>query len=127
MTAVQHKKKARKNVDKAIVTITATFNNTIITFATEKGDTLAWSSSGACGFKGSKKSTPFAAQVAAEQAATRAKEHGVKICSVRVSGPGSGRETAIRALMSAGLVLTSIRDVTRLPHNGCKPPKRRRT
>lgn len=126
MTAVPQKKKARKNIEKAIATITATFNNTIITITTEKGDTLAWSSSGACGFKGSKKSTPFAAQVAAEQVAVKAKEHGVRACSVRVSGPGSGRETAIRALMSSGIVLTAIRDVTRLPHNGCKPPKRRR-
>jgi len=120
------KKKIRKNVEKAIATITATFNNTIVTITTEKGDTLAWSSAGACGFKGSKKSTPFAAQIAAEAAANRAKEHGVKVCSVRVSGPGSGRETAIRALMGAGLELTSIRDVTKLPHNGCRPPKRRR-
>ncbi len=126
MSAVPQKKKARKNIEKAVATITATFNNTIITITTEKGDTLAWSSSGACGFKGSKKSTPFAAQVAAEQVAVKAKEHGVRTCSVRVSGPGSGRETAIRALMSSGIVLTAIRDVTRLPHNGCKPPKRRR-
>lgn len=126
MTTVAQKKKTRKNVEKAVVTITATFNNTIVTIATEKGDTLAWSSAGACGFKGSKKSTPFAAQVAAENAARHAKEHGVKSCIIRVSGPGSGRETAARALMGSGITVTSICDVTPLPHNGCRPPKRRR-
>ena len=120
------KRKIRKNIEKAVATITATFNNTIITIATEKGDVIAWSSAGSSGFKGSKKSTPFAAQVASEAAAVKAKDHGVKVCSVKVTGPGSGRETAIRALMSSGIELTSIRDVTPLPHNGCRPRKRRR-
>lgn len=120
------KKKTKRHVEKAVATITATFNNTIITIATEKGDTLAWASAGACGFKGSKKSTPFAAQIAAETVANKVKEHGVKSCSVRVSGPGAGRETAIRALMGAGITLTSIREVTPLPHNGPRPPKQRR-
>lgn len=120
------KKIKRRVVEKAVVTINASFNNTIITIADERGDVIAWSSAGACGFKGSKKSTPFAAQIASEAAAGTAKEYGVKSCSVRVSGPGSGRETAVRALLSSGFVLTSIREVTPLPHNGCRPSKRRR-
>lgn len=120
------KKKKKRLVERAIVSISSTFNNTIITIADERGDVIAFSSSGACGFKGSKKSTPFAAQVAAENAAAKAKDFGVKTCSVQLTGPGSGRETAVRALLSAGFVLTSIRDVTPIPHNGCRPPKRRR-
>lgn len=124
--SVAQKKKKKRLVEKAIVSISSTFNNTIITIADERGDVISFSSSGACGFKGSKKSTPFAAQIAAENAATKAKEFGVKTCSVQLSGPGSGRETAVRALLSAGFVLTSIRDVTPIPHNGCRPPKRRR-
>jgi len=126
MARVSNKKKVRRNVENALVSITSTFNNTIITFADERGDVIAWSSSGACGFKGSKKSTPFAAQVACEAATGVAKEYGVKNCSVKLSGPGSGRETAVRALLSAGFVLTSIREATPIPHNGCKPPKKRR-
>lgn len=128
--SVAQKKKVkvkRKNVEKAKVSISSTFNNTIITIADERGDVIASSSAGACGFKGSKKSTPFAAQIAAESAASKAKEHGVKSCVVQLSGPGGGRETAVRALLSAGFVLTSIRDVTPIPHNGCRPSKRRRT
>lgn len=124
--SVAQKKKKKRLVEKAIVSISSTFNNTIITIADERGDVISFSSSGACGFKGSKKSTPFAAQIAAENAATKAKEFGVKTCAVQLSGPGSGRETAVRALLSAGFVLTSIRDVTPIPHNGCRPPKRRR-
>ncbi|USO02391.1 MAG: 30S ribosomal protein S11 [Alphaproteobacteria bacterium] len=127
--AVAGKKNIRKKkglVERAIVSIHSTFNNTIITIANERGDVIASSSAGACGFKGSKKSTPFAAQVASENAATKAKEYGVKTCSVQLTGPGSGREMAVRALMSAGFVLTSIRDVTPIPHNGCRAPKRRR-
>jgi len=127
MSVAQKKKVKKRHVEKAIVSISSTFNNTIVTIADERGDVLSFSSAGACGFKGSKKSTPFAAQVAAENAAAKAKEYGVKTCSVQLSGPGSGRETAVRALLSAGFVLTSIRDVTPIPHNGCRPSKRRRT
>lgn len=119
-------KKIKKNVPVGIAHILCGFNNTIITITDPQGNTLLWSSAGLKGFKGSKKSTPFAAQVAAEDAARRAHEYGVKQVSVRVSGPGAGRETAIRSLQAAGLKITSIRDVTPMPHNGCKPPKRRR-
>jgi len=128
MAVAQRKgsKKKKALVEKAIVSIHSTFNNTIVTIANERGDVIAFSSAGACGFKGSKKSTPFAAQVAGENAATKAKEYGVKSCAVQLTGPGSGRDTAVRALMSAGFILTSIRDVTPIPHNGCRPPKRRR-
>ena len=104
----------------------ATFNNTLITITDRKGNALAWSSCGAVGFKGSKKSTPFAAQVASDSAAKKAMEHGVKTVEVVVKGPGSGRESAIRALQAAGLQITLIKDVTPIPHNGCRPPKRRR-
>ena len=127
MSVAQKKKTKKRHVEKAIVSIHSTFNNTIITIADERGDVIAFSSAGACGFKGSKKSTPFAAQIASENAALKAKDFGVKTCSVQLSGPGSGRETAVRALLSAGFVLSSIRDVTPIPHNGCRPPKRRRT
>jgi len=120
------KKRSRKNIANAVAHIKATFNNTIITITDESGNTIAWATSGASGFRGSRKSTPFAAQVAAEDAANKAKEHGVKNISVLVRGPGSGRESALRALDATGLNITAIRDVTSIPHNGCRPPKRRR-
>ena len=120
------KKKEKKNVVNAIVHINATFNNTIVTITDESGNTLAFSSGGNVGQKGSRKSTPFAAQLAAEKAAERAVEHGVEKVKVVVKGPGAGRETAIRALQKWDLVVTSITDVTPLPHNGCRPPKARR-
>jgi small subunit ribosomal protein S11 len=120
------KKKVWKNVALAKVYIQSSFNNTIVNITDERGNCIVWSSSGSCGFKGTKKGTPFAASVAAETAARKAIEAGVKQVSVFVSGPGSGRETAIRSLQSAGLIIISIRDVTPLPHNGCRPPKPRR-
>lgn len=120
------KKKARKSVAFAIVHVHATFNNTIVTFADKSGSTIAWASAGSAGFKGSRKSTPFAAGQAAERAARAAADHGVSGCDVYVKGPGPGRESAIRALQSAGLKINMIKDVTPLPHNGCRPPKRRR-
>jgi small subunit ribosomal protein S11 len=120
------KKKAKKNVQTGIVYIQSTFNNTIITITDVSGNVLSWSSAGARGFKGSRKSTPFAAQVAAGDAAAKAMEHGLKNVSVLVKGPGAGRESALRALAAAGLKVTLIRDVTPVPHNGCRPPKRRR-
>jgi small subunit ribosomal protein S11 len=120
------KKRVRKNIANAVAHIKASFNNTIITFADESGNTISWGTSGAAGFKGSRKSTPFAAQVAAEEAAIKAAEHGVKNVAVLVKGPGSGRESAMRAIAAAGLNVTSIRDVTPIPHNGCRPSKRRR-
>lgn len=120
------KKKKMRNVTKGIAYVQASFNNTIITITDPQGNTLCWSSSGAAGFKGSKKSTPFAAQRASEQAAKKAIENGVKEVEVFISGPGSGRESAIRALQAAGLRVTAIKDVTPLPHNGCRAPKRRR-
>ncbi|PIR22995.1 MAG: 30S ribosomal protein S11 [Deltaproteobacteria bacterium CG11_big_fil_rev_8_21_14_0_20_45_16] len=126
MAAPRRKRKDRKNVPVGIVHIDASFNNTIITFSDLSGGTLAWSSCGREGFKGSRKSTPFAAQVAAENAARKAAEHGVRSVSVLVKGPGTGRESAIRALASAGMRVTSIKDITPIPHNGCRPPKKRR-
>ena len=120
------RRKVAKQVTEAVAHILASFNNTQITITDKKGNTLAWSSCGTAGFKGSKKSTPFAAQVAADAAAKKAMEHGVKTLEVLVKGPGSGRESAIRALSAAGLQVTLIRDVTPIPHNGCRPPKRRR-
>ena len=120
------KKKTRKNVQTGIVYIQSTFNNTIITITDVSGNVLSWSSAGARGFKGSRKSTPFAAQVAAGDAAAKAMEHGLKNVSVLVKGPGAGRESALRALAAAGLKVTLIRDITPIPHNGCRPPKRRR-
>ncbi len=120
------KKRSRKNVANAIAHIKATFNNTIITITDESGNTIAWATSGASGFRGSRKSTPFAAQVAAEEAAKKAMEHGVKNISILIRGPGSGRESAMRALDATGLNITGIRDITPIPHNGCRPPKRRR-
>jgi len=120
------RKKARKNVSDGIAHVHASFNNTIITITDRQGNTLSWASSGGAGFKGSRKSTPFAAQVAAEECAKKAMEHGVRTVGVFVKGPGAGRESALRALQAAGLRVTMIRDVTPIPHNGCRPPKRRR-
>lgn len=120
------KKKEKKNITNAVAHISATFNNTIVTITDEAGNTIAYGSGGVVGFKGSRKSTPYAAQLAAEDAAKKAAEHGVKSVSVVVRGPGAGRETAIRSLQSAGFAVTSIKDVTPLPHNGCRPPKARR-
>lgn len=120
------KKKVKKNVQTGMAFIQATFNNTIVTITDASGAALSWCSAGARGFRGSRKSTPFAAQVAAEDAARKAMEHGLKTIGVHVKGPGSGRESALRALSSAGLKITFIRDVTPVPHNGCRPPKRRR-
>ena len=120
------KKKNKKNIQTGIVYIQSTFNNTIITITDVSGNVISWSSAGARGFKGSRKSTPFAAQVAAGDAAAKAMEHGLKSVSVLVKGPGAGRESALRALSAAGLKVSLIRDITPIPHNGCRPPKRRR-
>lgn len=120
------KKKASKNVPNGIAHIIATFNNTIVTITDRQGNAVCWSSSGNVGFKGSKKSTPFAAGLVAENAAKKALAHGMKDVEVRVKGPGAGRESAIRALQAAGLTINVIKDVTPIPHNGCRPPKRRR-
>ena len=120
------KKKARRSSAKAIAHVVATFNNTMVTITDLRGDTLAWSSAGNVGFKGSRKSTPFAAQLAAEKAAKAAMEHGVRRVEVHMKGPGSGRDTAMRSLQNTGLEVTAIKDVTPVPHNGCRPPKRRR-
>ena len=120
------RKKEKKNVVVGVAHVAATFNNTIITITDGQGNTISWSSSGMMGFKGSRKSTPYAAQVAAEDAGKKAIEHGMRTLEVEVSGPGSGRESALRALQAVGLTVTSIRDVTPIPHNGCRPPKRRR-
>ena len=126
MATEAKKKKIKKNIPIGIAHVNATFNNTIITITDTKGNTIAWSSAGAEGFKGSRKSTPFAAQLAAENAGKKAKENGVKTLEIEVRGPGSGRESALRALQSTGFIITSIKDVTPIPHNGCRPPKRRR-
>ena len=120
------KKRERKNVPFGLVFIQASFNNTIVTITDQQGNTLSWKSAGSLGFRGSRKGTPFAAQQAAQNAANAARDHGLRSVDVRVSGPGSGRESAIRALASAGIEVRSIRDVTPMPHNGCRPPKRRR-
>ncbi len=120
------KKKVKKNIPSGVAHILATFNNTIVTITDVSGNVISWSSAGACGFKGSRKSTPFAAQLAAEGAGRKAQEHGVKTVSVLVNGPGAGRESALRALNSVGFKITKIRDVTPVPHNGCRPRKRRR-
>ena len=120
------KKKVRKNVPNAIARVNATFNNTVINITDIKGNTLSWSSSGVKGFKGSRKSTPYAAQIAASDAGEKAKYHGVKTLEIYIKGPGAGRESALRALQAVGFTITSIKDVTPLPHNGCRPPKRRR-
>ena len=123
---VRTKRRERKNVEHGHAHIRSTFNNTIVTITDTKGNTLSWASAGGLGFRGSRKSTPFAAQMAAEQAAKAAMEHGLRQVEVFVKGPGSGREAAIRALQAAGLEVNSIKDVTPIPHNGCRPPKRRR-
>lgn len=123
---VRVKRKERKNITSGVAHVNATFNNTMITITDAQGNTVAWSSSGTMGFKGSRKSTPYAAQVAAEDAGKKAMEHGVRTLEVEVKGPGSGRESALRALQAAGFTVTTIRDVTPIPHNGCRPPKRRR-
>src|SRR6476646_6926526 len=122
----QFKKREKKNVPVGIAHIQASFNNTIVTIADQQGNVLSWKSSGSLGFRGSRKGTPFAAQQAAMNAANQAREHGVRSLEVRVSGPGSGRESAVRALAAAGMDVRTIRDVTPIPHNGCRPPKRRR-
>lgn len=120
------KKKVKKNVPKGIAHISSTFNNTLVTITDMNGNTISWSSAGHKGFKGSRKSTPFAAQMAAEDAGRSAQEHGVRALDVHLKGPGSGREAALRSLQSVGFKITLIRDVTPVPHNGCRPPKRRR-
>ena len=120
------KKKERKNISSGIAHINSSFNNTKILISDAQGNAIAWSSAGTMGFKGSRKSTPYAAQIAAEDAAKKAQEHGVKTIEVEIQGPGSGRESALRALSAIGLIVTSIRDVTPMAHNGCRPPKRRR-
>ena len=120
------KKKEKKNISNAIAHVNSSFNNTLITITDYQGNTIAWSSSGSMGFKGSRKSTPYAAQLAAEDAGKKASEHGVKIVDIEVQGPGSGRESALRALQIVGFQVNSIRDVTPIPHNGCRTKKRRR-
>ena len=124
--ATKSKKKTKKNIPSGIAHINSTFNNTIITITDTTGNTISWSSSGNKGFKGSRKSTPFAAQLAAEEAGKKAMEHGMKYVEVVIKGPGNGRESAIRALGSTGLNITVIKDITPIPHNGCRPSKRRR-
>jgi len=120
------RRREKKNISSGVAHVNASFNNTMITITDAQGNTIAWSSSGMMGFKGSRKSTPYAAQMAAEDAGRKAQEHGMKILEVEVCGPGSGRESALRALQSIGFQVTSIRDVTPIPHNGCRPRKRRR-
>ena len=123
---VSKKKRVKRNIPVGVAHIQATFNNTIVTFSDTNGDVVCWATSGGKGFKGSRKSTPFAAQVAAEDAARRAMDAGMKTVSIMVKGPGSGRESAVRAITNAGLKVALIKDVTPIPHNGCRPPKRRR-
>ena len=120
------KRRNKKNISSGIAHVNSTFNNTMITISDESGNTISWSCAGLMGFKGSRKSTPYAAQMAAEDAGTKALEHGVKTLRVEIQGPGAGRESALRALQSTGFTITSIKDVTSIPHNGCRPPKRRR-
>ena len=120
------RKKVKRMVTDGIAHVHASFNNTVVTITDRQGNTLSWATSGGCGFRGSRKSTPFAAQVAAEKAGTAAQEYGLRTVEVRVRGPGPGRESAVRALNAAGLKVTSIEDVTPIPHNGCRPPKKRR-
>jgi small subunit ribosomal protein S11 len=120
------KRRERKNITAGVAHVNASFNNTMITITDAQGNAIAWSSSGQQGFKGSRKSTPFAAQMAAENAGRKAMEHGMRTLEIEVRGPGSGRESALRALQAVGLAVTAIRDVTPIPHNGCRPPKRRR-
>ena len=120
------RKKERKNISSGVAHVLASFNNTVVTITDAQGNAIAWSSSGSQGFKGSRKSTPYAAQVAAEDAGKKAREHGMETLEIQVSGPGSGRESALRALQAVGFTITAIRDVTPIPHNGVRPPKRRR-
>jgi small subunit ribosomal protein S11 len=120
------KRRERKNITSGVAHVSATFNNTMVTITDAQGNAISWSSAGHMGFKGSRKSTPYAAQMAAEDAGKKAMEHGMKTIEVKVSGPGSGRESALRALQSVGFTITTIQDVTPIPHNGCRPPKRRR-
>ncbi len=120
------RRRERKNITSGIAHVSATFNNTVITITDVQGNAISWSSAGGQGFKGSRKSTPYAAQIAAEDAGRKAMEHGMKTLEVNVTGPGSGRESALRALQAVGFTITAIRDVTPIPHNGCRPPKRRR-
>lgn len=120
------RRRERKNISHGVAHISATFNNTMITIADKAGNTISWSTAGAMGFRGSRKSTPYAAQIAAEDAGRKAMEHGLKVVDVEVTGPGSGRESALRGLHALGLNVTSIRDCTPVPHNGCRPPNRRR-
>lgn len=124
--ATRIRRRERKNITTGVAHINATFNNTMITITDPQGNAVSWSSAGMMGFKGSRKSTPYAAQMAAEDAGKKASEHGMRILEVEVNGPGSGRESALRALQSIGFTVTSIRDMTPVPHNGCRPPKRRR-
>jgi small subunit ribosomal protein S11 len=124
--ATRVRRKERKNITSGVAHVNATFNNTMITISDAQGNTIAWSTAGSQGFKGSRKSTPYAAQVAAEDAGRKAMEHGMKTLEVEVNGPGSGRESALRALQTVGFTITSIKDVTPIPHNGCRPRKRRR-
>ena len=119
-------KKSKKNVPSGMAYVQATFNNTLVTITDQQGNVLSWSSSGSKGFRGSRKSTPFAAQIAAQEASEKAQEHGVRSVGVLVKGPGAGREAAVRSLQSSGLRITMIRDITPVPHNGCRPPKKRR-
>lgn len=125
-TKVRVRRRDRKNIASGVAHIAATFNNTMVTITDEQGNAIAWSTAGANGFRGSRKSTPYAAQIAATEAVKKAQEHGLKTVRVEVLGPGTGRESALRALQAAGLVVTCIKDVTPIPHNGCRPPKRRR-
>ena len=120
------KKKIKKNITNGIAFVNATFNNTIVTIADDSGNVIAWASAGSKGFKGSRKSTPYAAQLAADHVATKAQEHGLKVLTVKLKGPGAGRETALRALQSRGFKILSIKDTTPMPHNGSRPPKKRR-
>ena len=123
---ITKKKKIKKNITSGIAFVNATFNNTIVSIADDSGNVISWSSAGSRGFKGSRKSTPYAAQIAADDAATKAQEHGLKVLRVKLKGPGSGRETALRALQSRGFKIISIKDTTPMPHNGSRPPKKRR-
>ncbi|MGF1543458.1 MAG: 30S ribosomal protein S11 [Parvularculaceae bacterium] len=125
-TAQRVRRRERKNITSGVVHVNASFNNTMVTISDEQGNAISWSSAGGMGFKGSRKSTPYAAQMAAEDAAKKAMEHGLKTVNVEIRGPGSGRESALRALQSVGLTVNMIRDVTPIPHNGCRPRKRRR-
>ena len=125
-TTARPRRRERKNITSGVAHVNATFNNTVITIADVQGNAISWSSAGSLGFRGSRKSTPYAAQIAAEDAGRKAQEHGMKTLEIEVKGPGSGRESALRALQAVGLTITTIRDVTPIPHNGCRPRKRRR-